>query len=100
MICKMESMQKTYIVIHEYENSNTAPIELKAGDTVSLGEEFKDDGMWPNWIHCVSEKTGKNGWTPIQILQINGETGVATINYTAKEMTVAVGDAVSGYNEI
>lgn len=93
-------MQKTYLVIREYENSNTNPIELKAGDEVSLGEEFKDDEMWPNWIHCVSKRTGKRGWTPIQILQIDGGTGIATAEYTAKEMTVAVGEVVSGYQEL
>lgn len=93
-------MQNTYIVTQEYENSNTDPIELKAGDVVNLGEEFKDDDMWPNWIKCVSRKTGKSGWTPIQILQFDGETGTAVTDYTAKEMTVAVGDMVNGDNEL
>lgn len=72
-----------YVVIQRYTNSNSDPIELKAGDRVSLGEIFKDDEMWPNWINCVSGRTGKRGWTPLQILQIEGETGVATTDYTA-----------------
>lgn len=93
-------MQNIYIVIQKYENSNAAPIELILGDVVLLGEEFKDDEMWPNWINCVSIRTGKSGWTPIQILQIDGETGVATTDYTAKEMTVSVGDMLNGHNEL
>lgn len=89
-------MQETYMVIQEYENSNTDPITLKAGDVVELGEKSKDEGPWPNWIYCVSNRTKKTGWTPSQILQIDGETGIAITDYTAKEMTVAVGDMVSG----
>lgn len=87
-------MTKTYV------NSNANPIELTVGDVVRLGEKFKDDEMWPNWVHCVSIRTGKSGWTPIQILQIDGETGVATTDYTAKEMTVSVGDVVNGQHEL
>lgn len=93
-------MQRTYIVVQEYKNSNPDPIELNMGDIVCLGEEFKDNEMWPNWIHCVSKRTGKGGWTPIQILQIDGGTGVATADYTAKEMTVAVGEAVNSDREL
>lgn len=93
-------MAKMYIVKQEYQNSNTDPIELKSGDLVSIGEEFKDNSMWPNWVNCVSKKTNKNGWTPIQILQINGSTGIALCDYSAKEMTVAVNDVVSGFKEM
>lgn len=93
-------MHHTYIVTHKYESSNADPIELTAGDAVRIGEEFKGDENWPNWVNCVSLKTGKRGWTPIQILQVDGETGVATTDYTAKEMTVSVGDVVTGHNEL
>lgn len=93
-------MQRTYLVIKEYENSNGNPIELKAGDEVRIGVKFEDDGTWPNWIHCVSKSTGKSGWTPVQILQINGKSGVAVTDYTAKEMTVTAGDVVTGYQEL
>lgn len=91
---------KKYIVIQDYENSNTEPIELNASDMVIIGEKFEDDEQWPNWIYCVSLKTGKGGWTPVQILRMDGGTGVAMLDYTAKEMTVAVGDIVSGDNEM
>lgn len=93
-------MPRAYIVTQGYENSNTDPIELKAGDTVRLGEKFTGNGLWPNWIYCVSEKTGKGGWTPAQILLANGESGVAAADYTAKELTAAAGDTVNGYDEL
>ena len=93
-------MQNFYTVIQQYEDSNPDPIILNTGDVVQLGEEYKEDAAWPNWIRCISKKTGKSGWTPLQILQINGETAVATTNYTAKEMTVTVGDVVTGHHEL
>ena len=93
-------MQEEYIVVHKYESSNINPIELKAGDVVEIGEKSKDDGSWANWIYCVSIRTKRAGWTPVQILEIAGEKGVATTDYTAKEMTVAVGDVVQGHNEL
>ncbi len=93
-------MQKAYTVTQAYQNSNPDPIVLKSGDEVSVGERSQADGPWPNWVYCVSDRTQKAGWTPIQILQISGEIGIATTDYTAKEMTVEVGDLVLGDNEL
>lgn len=93
-------MHQTYILVREYENSNPDPIELKKGDVVKLGETFTDNALWPNWINCVSGRTGKSGWTPMQILQVDGETGMASTDYTAREMTVEVGDMVMADREL
>ncbi len=57
-------MQNFYTVIQQYEDSNPDPIILNTGDVVQLGEEYKEDAAWPNWIRCISKKTGKSGWTP------------------------------------
>lgn len=93
-------MKKEYIVIKAYENSNTDPIVLNKGDVVQLGEKSKTDGPWPNWVYCISNRSGKAGWTPIQVLQIGKETGVAITEYTAKEMTVDIGDVLYGDKEL
>lgn len=93
-------MKESYLVVQSYENENADPIELKIGDSVKLIEKSNDNGPWANWIYCVSDRTGKAGWTPIQILQIEGETGVSTAEYIAKEMTVAEGDVLTGDHEL
>lgn len=90
----------SYIVIQGYENSNADPIVLKAGDPVRLGERSDGEGPWPNWVYCSSGRTGKSGWTPLQILKVQGETAVARADYTAREMTVAEGDSLSGENRL
>ncbi|MCT4542407.1 MAG: SH3 domain-containing protein [Vallitalea sp.] len=93
-------MIKEYVVITPYESENTDPIKIKKGDTVQLGEKSNDNGPWPNWIYCISNRTGKEGWTPVQVFQIEHGTGVVTTDYDAKEMTVAVGDTLYGDIEL
>lgn len=95
-------MQKSYIVIQENINSNENPIDLKMGDVVSLGakSENDDDGQWENWIYCVSMRTGKKGWTPVQILKIDNQSAIVTTDYIATEMTVSSGDILIGENEL
>ena len=91
---------KNYIVIEGYENSNKDPIELKIGDIVQLGEKSDDNGPWANWIYCVSDRTAKTGWTPVQILQRDGKKGIAKADYIATEMTVSIGDTLIGDAEL
>ena len=93
-------MMKNYIVIKDYENSNEDPIELKAGDTVKLGEMSDDNGPWANWVYCTSDRTGKTGWTPVQILHRDGQIGSAVVDYIATEMTVSIGDTLIGDIEL
>lgn len=93
-------MKKTYVVMQENKNSNEDPIELKMGDVVKLGEKSNDTETWANWIYCTSHRTQKAGWTPIQILKIDGESAVATTDYIATEMTVSIGDILIGSNEL
>lgn len=93
-------MEQIYLVTQDYESSNADPIQLRAGDTVALGERSNDDGPWANWIYCVSDRTGKAGWTPVQILQTQGTAGTAACDYTAEEMTVAVGDILWAETEL
>ncbi len=85
-----------YIVKKEYTSDNNDPIVLKKGDLVFLGDKSNDNGPWPNWIYCTSDRTKKCGWTPVQILQQKGDTAIATEDYDAIEMTVRVGDILSG----
>ena len=93
-------VKSKYIVLEAYENSNLQPIELNAGDKVSVGEKSEDHSSWDNWVYCVSMTTGKSGWTPIQILQVEGEFAVVTEDYTARELTVKVGERLQGSKEL
>lgn len=93
-------MEKKYTVIKPYTCENENPITLIKGDTVQLGEKSNDNGPWPNWIYCISDRTKKEGWTPVQVLKIEDKVGVATTDYDAKEMTVFEGDELEGSTEL
>lgn len=93
-------MEKNYTVIKAYECENEDPIRLIQGDTVQVGERSNDDGPWPNWIYCISDRTKKEGWTPIQLLEIKDKVGIAIMDYDAKEMTVYEGDKLEGSTKL
>ncbi len=66
-------------------------IELRAGDTVRLGERSNPNGPYPNWVYCTSARTGKSGWVAEGLLTENGEGAVANEAYTSEEMSVTAG---------
>ncbi len=87
-------------VIVDYTNENLNPIELIKGDTVQLGELSNPNGPYPNWIFCTSQRTKQYGWVAVNALSIDGDVGVAIEDYTAKEMSIAVGDIVDTIYEL
>lgn len=93
-------MEKHFIVIKAHMSDNPCPIKLNKGDTVQLGEKSDNNGPWPNWIYCISNRTKSEGWTPIQMLQIENDLGVALSDYDAKEITVTEGDELIGTTDL
>lgn len=86
-------------VINNYDFKGQT-IELKTGDTIKLGEKSDVNGSYPNWTHCTSERTGKNGWVADRIITV--ENGIASVNedYTSEEMSVLAGDLVDTVYEL
>ncbi len=80
-----------YIVTAPFESTNPDPISFHAGDLIKLGQAFTEDPEWTNWVKCENSD-GKSGWTPLQVLRIEGEWATALMDYTAHELTVAAGD--------
>lgn len=93
-------MEKQYIVIDEYTCENNDPIKLVRGDKVIVGERSDAQGPWPNWVYCTSCRTKKEGWIPVQILEIADGEGIVTKDYVAKEMSVNRGESLVGGIEL
>lgn len=83
------------IVTKAYQRQYHDPVTLKAGDTIPITK--KD--MWEDnhaWMWYWGENAeGKGGWIPDSYLELEGEYGTAKRDYSAWEMTVAVGDRLT-----
>ncbi|MBM1204809.1 ligand-binding protein SH3 [Pseudomonas fragi] len=68
---------------------------LKAGDRVSVGEQYDGPEGWDKWFLC-SAPGQKAGWVPGQII----DSGVVTQDYTARELEVVIGDRLIGTRQL
>ncbi len=86
-------------VIEDFHSTNEEPIFIKKGEAVLVGNEYSGNPDWKNWRWCEN-KTGKRGWVPEQLLSITGNTGTAQTDYSAKELSVLVGDELVVYRKL
>ena len=101
MLPNMEILNRRFNVISAYESTtNSDPIILEEGDQVVLKEKSEELSQWENWICCISQRTGKEGWVPAQILEINIDRGVSLTNYSANELTVELDELLIAYKEL
>ena len=101
IIMENTKTDKRFKVVSDYESTtDNDPIYLEKGDEVVIKERSEDVSQWENWVCCISRKTGKEGWIPIQILRINGNVGISIKNYSANELTVRIDEIVKGYEEL
>lgn len=89
-----------YLINEKHTNDNLTPIQITKGSKVKLGERSNSNGNWPNWIYCYGLDGNGEGWTPIQIIQIEGEYGIALENYSAYELVINKGEVVEGEIEL
>jgi hypothetical protein len=71
-----------------YTSQYPDPICFEAGATVEVGRSEAD---WPGWFWCRVQ-TGKEGWVHQSFLAASAGTTTSTHAYTARELTVAVGE--------
>lgn len=78
-----------------YHMAYSDPLTLRMGERVTV---VARDTEWPAYVWCTSA-TGKGGWVPVRYLAIDGATGRALREYSARELTVAVGELLSVLDE-
>lgn len=89
-----------YEVVKEHRSNYPQPITLVKGDSVIVGERYAGVEGWNNWVFCTKLDHSAQGWVPEQLLQRDGELGVLTADYTAKELNVDIGDEVVSSKEL
>ncbi len=75
----------------DYQAAYPDPLVMQAGDELHLGRQ---DEQWPGWIWCTS-LNGMEGWVPISYLEVRGKLGIARSDYTARELTIHVGEKLT-----
>lgn len=82
-------------VIKDYQAQYLDPISVQGGETLIVSEKvdyWNGNPEWV-WVWCTDQR-GKSGWVPRGAIDFdaNGTSGTARYDYTARELTVAVGD--------
>ncbi len=85
-------------VIIEYQTFYTDPISVNAGETITVSEKvdyWNGNPAWV-WVWCT-DRRGKSGWVPRNCIDFaaDGTTGVALYNYTARELSVTIGEVLT-----
>jgi hypothetical protein len=90
------SGQRRGRVIAEHQMSYPDPLDVHAGETVTLdGREDPWDGH-PEWTYlwCINRQ-GKGGWVPADLIERAGDTGTLRSDYDTRELSVAAGEIVT-----
>lgn len=85
-----------YKIIEDHNSDNLTPIIVTKGTRVRIGERSDSNGIWPNWIYCISEDGNGEGWTPIQIIHLENDYGIVLEDYSAIELDVQKDETVVG----
>ncbi|UCH32363.1 MAG: hypothetical protein JSV05_03010 [Candidatus Bathyarchaeota archaeon] len=85
-----------YEVIKDYDSPYPDPIVFLKGEKVRVGQEFRDDPDWKNWIWCEG-KNDRKAWVPKHYIDIQGTNGIFNREYNAMELSVEVGEKLIVY---
>jgi hypothetical protein len=90
--------------VKEYQTPYPNSIIFRAGEHVSVGEEYDQDPAWKGWIRCRG--TGDRvAWIPDEYIQITKAHGILLREYDAKELDlhldeiVQVSEIVNGFGK-
>ena len=86
----MTAKPEHYRVVRDYESPYPNSMSFLKGELVKVGQEFKEDPDWENWVWC--EGNNKKAWVPKQYIKILGTTGIFERDYDALELSVQVGE--------
>ncbi|MGB6223721.1 SH3 domain-containing protein [Haloferula sp.] len=81
----------------DYEEKDSNPIALEAGDEVTVGPA---DRAWPGWV-WAQDSQGRHGYVPEEILEPTGEGRFALMkDFDPTVLTVKRGDILESIEQI
>ena len=81
-------------VIEDYQTPYPDPIQVKAGDEVTVDRNKKTDIL--GWVWCTNQ-AGKSGWVPKAYIDLRGNAAKMRCDYTAIELTIHFGEILTVY---
>lgn len=86
-----------FVANADYEDRDRHPIELKAGDEVTVGPV---DRAWPGWVWAI-DGNGRTGYVPEEILEPLGEGRFAAMEaFDPTVLTLKRGDELESLRQI
>jgi uncharacterized protein YgiM (DUF1202 family) len=79
-------------VIADYQAPYADPIQVSAGDEVTIDENQKTDLV--GWVWCTG-RAGKSGWVPEAYIDRHGDVGRMRCDYNAIELTIHAGQILT-----
>jgi len=87
----------TYTANSDYEDRDTDPLSLKAGDVVTVGQ---GDRTWPGWV-WASDDQGRDGYVPAEFLEpVEGGRHKVTEDFDPTVLTIRRGDRLESLRQI
>ena len=86
----MTAKPEYYRVVRDYVSPYPNSMSFLIGELVKVGQEFKEDPDWGNWVWC--EGNNKKAWVPKRYIKILGTNGILERDYDAMELSVQVGE--------
>ena len=87
----------TFTANADYEDKDSNPIHLTAGDEVTVGVA---DRAWPGWV-WAEDNNGNDGYVPEDILEPLGEGRYAAMeDYDPTVLTIKRGDKIESLKQI
>ena len=85
------------IVVSDHTSHYPDPIQFSKGDEIALG---KGDTEYPGWISVITADDNE-GWAPQSLIdRTSSHSGIALMEYSARELDVLIGDIVSCIREL
>lgn len=86
----------TFTANADYEDKDSNPIHLTAGDEVTVGIA---DRAWPGWV-WATDNNGNDGYVPEEILEPLGEGRFAAMkDYDPTVLTIRRGDTIESIQQ-
>ena len=87
----------SFIANSDYEEKDSDPIYLQAGDEISVGPT---DRAWPGWV-WATDKNDNDGYVPEDILEPLGEGRFAALEaFDPTVLTIKRGDTLESVKQI